>query len=346
MAHEILKSIGKVAAWHRLNEVFPDGLTAEEGLQVIKCFDVKKVKPFVNDPFSDSHFETEYSFVVREPVADWNETKGIMFNRVVNDRYEIITPRMAVDAWMEAVKQPNGQPVKVDAMGYLGQGERMWITAEFDEFFVQSRTGGGTPVKNYCLFYNPLSPDAAAYVRHTPVMVVCANTASMAERHNQLTIEIPHYEGAYDRLVAGLKGVWQGTIQAIDESKTIAQKLVATDLPEQAFEEIVHAIFKTRKAPNPNRVCKTDYQQRIAAWEWHVSFVKAQREKCMELYRGSAMGIQDGFEGTAFGGMMALTEYATHYTNTKDAADNFQKFAEGENYRIVEQAKVRLLELA
>lgn len=175
----------KEIPWHGLGTFFDKPLTITEALNNLQDFKVKKGQLLhvsdeiinmiiagqpINHLFNIEDIVVSHSCTYRE---DNNHILG-----VVGSGYEVVQNKEGF-AFIDEVCHES--EAKIETAGFLGNGERMFVTAKLPTRF---NIGLGDEIEQYILFTNAHDGTNAVVACFTPVRVVCNNTLNAALRGN------------------------------------------------------------------------------------------------------------------------------------------------------------------
>jgi phage/plasmid-like protein (TIGR03299 family) len=125
------------------------------------------------------------------------------------------------------------------------------------------------------------------------IRVVCANTFNAALYSNSAASSIRHTASVYGQVerVRGLLGLTFAQLDGIDAQMEL---LIQKELTRTKFDEIVKDLWPLD--PNAKTVRAANNQQRVLA----------------DLHSRLGSATMDGIEGTAYEGLMAITEHIDH----------------------------------
>lgn len=352
MGHEIMNSVmalGRKTFWHKLNivgdyEVVP-------ALERMTYPEYRTVQMSMDDPFTGKPFDAVNDYAIfRSPMTEkeLQEGRGIRLGRVVTNQFRIIQPMEAAEAIDEVLRLPDGSRPYVDAMGFLGDGERMWITFRTPEWDVNIPGGGTVPHENYLLFWNPFMPDSACRVLYTTVCVVCHNTSLAALDAATIDIPVTHSQYALNQLREALATVWFKGQVASEEAQENMNHLAKKTISDPDAKRIIEDIFTMPNPPKVMSTAKSSYEERHRNWQRVCNIVEQKRDVTWQLYGGTteygAAGATNqlpGVAGTAFGLYNAFTALSSHMKGNADTA--LYDFVEGDRGRFTKRALETLL---
>lgn len=130
---------------------------------------IKRGEPFEWTPNENCIIESHKATVY----GDDGKTLGI-----VGSGYGIVQNRKAME-FIRFIEECSGETPQIVAAGYLGNGERMFVTARLG---ADTYIDGNDAITNYVVFTNSHDGSGAVCAMITPIRVVCQNTLNMALR--------------------------------------------------------------------------------------------------------------------------------------------------------------------
>lgn len=178
----------KEIPWHGLGKFFDKPLTITEALSNLNDFKVNKGKLLhVSDEIIEmimSGQPVNHLFkpedLVQTHVCTYREDNNHILG-VVGSGYEVVQNLDGFDFIDTVCKESKSV---IETAGFLGNGERMFVTAKMPERF---SLGIGDEVEQYILFTNAHDGTNAVTACFTPIRVVCNNTLNAALRGTNST---------------------------------------------------------------------------------------------------------------------------------------------------------------
>ena len=128
---------------------------------------IREGKPFEWSPGTDSIISTHKATVY----GDNGHTLG-----VVGINYGVVQNRKAME-FINFIEECSGHRTDIVAAGYLGNGEKMFVTARLGE---DVYIDGKDAITTYVVFTNTHDGSGSLTAMVTPIRVVCQNTLNMA----------------------------------------------------------------------------------------------------------------------------------------------------------------------
>ena len=115
---------------------------------------------------------------------------------VVGQSYGVVQNRKAME-FINFIEECSGHKPEIVAAGYLGKGERMFVTARLGE---DVYIGKDDAVTNYVVFTNSHDGSGSVTAMLTPIRVVCQNTLNMALKQTANKLSFRHTSKVEERL--------------------------------------------------------------------------------------------------------------------------------------------------
>jgi len=244
MAHEILgnRFMSRVRpAWHNLGVIFPADEVVKPSDAVRRVagdVDVVEAPVFTQLPGNDDHVVIPgRRMIVRMPTDDAKEPG---FLGMVTDRWHKTS---YVDLALPLDRIDHGI-YKVETAGVIEDGARCFLSLRGEDWAVL----GTDEMQTYFVVMLSLQPGVGHVVRHTPVRVVCKNTATLAEAKSNIALNVPHGADAAQQI--GLCGdLLVRFKEAQAETQRIFDTFAKTQAPVGAVERVIAAAYPEPKAP-------------------------------------------------------------------------------------------------
>ncbi|OXE36628.1 MAG: hypothetical protein CGW95_06560 [Phenylobacterium zucineum] len=207
---------------------------------------------------------------------------------VVSDKYQVVQPAEVLEFFRE-IAHVGG--LEMSAAGTIYGGKRFWATAKIGDaapLGLQDKVGG------YLLISTSADGSLSTEVRRTTVRVVCRNTLQMA-RGEKAAMKITHrskFDASAVHEFMGLNEVaWS---QFRKDMVKLANTVVTNDTAERVLKEL----FKSPETSGYKKV--------------------------LDLFNGAGIGSNlDGSQGTAWGLINSVTEYADRHVRATSEANRF-----------------------
>lgn len=158
---------------------------------------------------------------------------------IVGSGYRVIQ-NSEVAAMAEAI---NGKNVRIETVGNLYQGERIWFLMRGDSFNVGNRDD---EVRPYTLLTNAHNGKHTLSVLPTTVRVICENTLNAALRRSKMSVTIKHTGNIQSRISSLLDGIEFFRVRTEEFAKQanlMAQREVTTDFVQTFWTNIYMSQF-------------------------------------------------------------------------------------------------------
>lgn len=314
MAHNLNETNGKVAfastqkAWHGLGQIVDNPMTTEEAI-VLGGLDYEVVK----QPLYTGDKE-----LIKDHMYTQRVDTGHIFG-VVGSGYQIIQNREAFN-FFDVLLENN---VKIETVGALGQGERIFITCKLPHKIVVGSKEDFTEM--YVLLSSSHDGSGAIVAGITPIRVVCQNTLNMAlNKKMSNRISIRHTSNANARLTQA------GEIMrhALNYQTTLEQAynfLYKTPVSDSVAKDLIRQIIQGDKKDSTR-----------------VFNIIDQIEHCYNMGVG-----QEEIVGTAWGLFNGVTHYLSHEKKYQNAETKFNSLImNGESEKLIKKAYDVLMEYA
>ena len=236
-----------------------------------------------------------------------NDTKAPL--GVVSDRYNVVQPAEVLEFFRD-IAQAGG--LDLSAAGTIFGGKRFWATAKIGDacpLGLQDKVGG------YLLISTSADGSLSTEVRRTTVRTVCNNTLQMARSESKASVKVTHRSKFDPYAVKEFMG-----------------------LNEAAWNQ-----FKTDMVRMANTVVTANTAERVLK-ELFEATASAGYKKVMSLFEGEGIGSElDGSQGTAWGLINAVTEYADRHVRARSDANRFVSSQWGPGAALKQQALNLLL---
>lgn len=296
MAHEIeiLPSgnaafvTARVPAWHGLGTVTTDAMTAADALAKAKLtgWNLRKRPAFSFDDVTGVEVENarEVHVIRTHPETGKPDILG-----TVGQGYRLYQNEEMADT-LQAVTELSG--AVYETAGSLKGGRRVFVALRLPEGF----TVAGKDTERhevYLVATTAHDGTAAIEIMATPVRVVCQNTLTWAAERANARWKAHHTAGAnLSETVIREKLDLQMT--ALESFQTEAEQLLNTPLTNAEFDELITGVW--------GAIGDSDRAKK-----------NAQRRRNMLFGLFEDAPTQKGINGTAWGGLQAVSEYVDHY---------------------------------
>lgn len=313
MAHEIYK--GNIYSfeetpWHELGIVNEVQQGAVETLHMLGDVQVKMMPMTITLPDGTPLEVPDYKAIVRLPHKD--DPHYRVFGTPATSKYELIEPLQMAEMFDRAVTAQGGY---VETMGFLGDGERMFISVE-----MPSHDVGGDPdevIHQYMLFYNPMIVKNAAGVYITGIRPVCRNTISAGMQASTMAYRIRHSAGAADLYERWMKEQYAKAKMTVEVLNNAYDVLAAHRANDPLIHWIADSVYPAPAEPNWEKPSTVSMDKRMARYHWEREHAAALRKCAVEQWQGSGIGLSGtSIEGTLYAAMQSVSQIETHRRGT------------------------------
>lgn len=324
-------------AWHRLGQVLPDAMTAEQALEAahLAGWDVRKVPEFAHVPATITEdgvqeavsLETgKFSTIRTNPITGQPEVLG----GGLGPNYTVIQNEAHAELLNTLVDESGAH---FETAGALGNGATVFLSMKLPQHIdIQGHDGMDT-TDLYLVASNSHDGTSAFRLMVTPVRVVCQNTLSAALRSSKNRFSIRHTSGAGKNLQIVREALGM-TFRYVEDFTTQAQFLADRDLDVPKAESIVRDVF--------------GFPQGVDAIT-----KQSERSQTIQAKRVSAItrlwtdaGTNQNLRGTAYGLYNAVVEYMDHFAPVQGADGDLaraQRVAAGDVTRVKDTAFEKVL---
>jgi len=202
----------RTPAWHELGHVSQEPLNGRDSMEKINgfvVFDTRPVSVFLNGELR----ETEQICIVRSPILEDPQERVMGF---ASDRYQILQPETAIDLFDEKVNRP------VETLGFLGKGEKMFLTWKLNSFDVRKND----QIDTYGFVALGFDSKLGAQLNVVTIRVVCQNTWMAAISQAEQSKEKGRgkiWTGRHNsKEMAKELGIWMNYVQQNAEQQAFA----------------------------------------------------------------------------------------------------------------------------
>lgn len=295
-------------AWHGLGQIVDNPMTTAQAIQLGGLdYTVEKTDVFTADgPMIPGHKATRRT--------DTNQVLG-----VVGEKYGVV---QNVDAFSFFDTLIGKNTAKIETVGALGIGERIFITAKLPHSIA---VGKSDLTEMYVLLTSSHDGSGAIVAGLTPVRVVCQNTLNMAlNKKMKNRIGIRHTSNAKTRL-AQAGEIMRHSLSYSTSLEQAYNFLFNTKVTDKVAKELIKQIIQKEQQDSTRM---TNLLDTI--------------EVC--YYEGSG---QDSIVGTAWGVFNGITHYLSHEKNYKSDESKFQSLLlNGESERTIKRSFDVLMDYA
>lgn len=315
-------------AWHRLGVGYDKPLTVAEAIEGCRAnYDVTarrltNLTPAQVDAvlagksikLDPEQIIKNFKSITRE---DNHHTLGI-----VKNRYEIVQNIKAFEFIDFLTTGELGQKASIECAGVLGKGERIFITAKFDDSL---KMGGqdADQLDMYAVFTNSFDGTSAVCCMITPIRVVCNNTLNMAFGSNTGRFNLRHTKSIHNKIAitdANMKNA-ASCLNILDTYTTHLkdgiEKLGNTTITDERIDQVVKELLCSEKQIDILRSNKYD----INTKDFSTQYRKMVNKVKSSVYNGVGQSIAP--KNTA---LFLINGLTTAFQNDLKAKNNEAKF--------------------
>jgi phage/plasmid-like protein (TIGR03299 family) len=313
MAHNLNEVEGKVSfastqtAWHGLGQIVDNPMTTAQaivdgGLN----YEVEKVKLYTG-------IGERIEMACATQRTDTQDILG-----VVGNKYEVVQNRDAFDFFDSLL---GSNHAKIETVGALGMGERIFITAKLPHVMT---IGKDDLTEMYILLTSSHDGSGAVVAGITPIRVVCQNTLNFAmSKGLKNRISIRHTLSAKER-ISQAGEVLKVALEYQTTLENAYNFLYRTRVTDTAAKDLIMKIMGTCE--------KSSYSMGILG-------------DVEKLYH-TGIG-QESIVGSAWGVFNAITNYTSHAKSYKNAESKFNSLLMGgESEKLVKKSFDTIMQFA
>lgn len=251
---------------------------------------------------------------------------------VVGNRYEPVQNREAMDFIYQVCKSQmviNPNDVIIQTAGVLGEGERIFVTAELPTYQIAK-----DEMRKYILFTTSHDGSGSIQACFTDIRVVCNNTLNAALNHCKNMVRFKHTKNVKINLVYGAQ-MMRESLKYSEEAKAILEasekiKVTDNDILDYITDLVCDAnqkdfVMKSRNLnsiSNDNEIISTRKLNQIIAMKQAVDVAPGQ-----DLHRGTLLWMYNG-----------ITSYVNNVMSYKDNLNKFDSITSGVSYKLGQTA--------
>ena len=220
--------------------------------------------------------------------SDNHEALGL-----VSKKYQVVQPSEVIEFFRDIAKAGG---LELSAAGTIYGGKRFWATAKIGE---ASPTSISDKIGGYLLISTSADGSLATEVRRTTVRTVCSNTLAMAMADAHASVRVTHKSVFDPAAVKEFMGLNEAAWAAFKHQVVrLANKPVLIEAAESITADILGGGDKVHATAGYNKI--------------------------LDLFQGEAKGSGlDGVQGTAWGYINAVTEYADWFSRARSQENRF-----------------------
>lgn len=251
---------------------------------------------------------------------------------VVGNRYEPVQNREAMDFIYQVCKSQmviNPNDVIIQTAGVLGEGERIFVTAELPTYQIAK-----DEMRKYILFTTSHDGSGSIQACFTDIRVVCNNTLNAALNHCKNMVRFKHTKNVKANLTYGAQ-MMRESLKYSEEAKAILEaseriKVTDNDILDYITDLVCDAnqkdfIMESRNLnsiSNDNEIISTRKLNQIIAMKQAVDVAPGQ-----DLHRGTLLWMYNG-----------ITSYVNNVMSYKDNLNKFDSITSGVSYKLGQTA--------
>jgi phage/plasmid-like protein (TIGR03299 family) len=278
--------------WHQLGTLLENDFTAEDAMKHgnLGNWNVRKAPMLAELPGGEAIRVPGRNAVIRDNPVRKGQVDVL---GDVGDSYRIIQNEEHAGL-LNALVDESG--AHFDTAGALNGGKQVFITMKMPGHIL---VGGDDLVENYIAAINSHDGSMAFTLMVTPIRIVCANTLNMAFSNHSHMFRVRHTSGAEAAMRGQARIALDMTFRYLDGFQQEAEQLINTTMTQAKFEEIIAKEFGAPEDAPGSTVTRADNKL----------------QQMEELFADA--NTQDGIRDTAWAGLMALTEWADHFSPTR-----------------------------
>lgn len=220
--------------------------------------------------------------------SDNHEALGL-----VSKKYQVVQPSEVIEFFRDIAKAGG---LELSAAGTIYGGKRFWATAKIGE---ASPTSISDKIGGYLLISTSADGSLATEVRRTTVRTVCSNTLAMAMADAHASVRVTHKSVFDPAAVKEFMGLNEAAWAAFKHQVVrLANKPVLIEAAESITADILGGGDKVQATAGYNKI--------------------------LDLFQGEAKGSSlEGVQGTAWGYINAVTEYADWFSRARSQENRF-----------------------
>jgi phage/plasmid-like protein (TIGR03299 family) len=275
--------------WHGLGQAMPMGASIEEWRKQSGMdwrIQRSKVRYAVSRDESAVFEEMADQHVLFR--SDSKKALGL-----VSEKYKVVQPSEVIEFFRDIARAGG---LELSAAGTIFGGRRFWATAKIGE---ASPTSVRDKIGGYLLISTSADGSLATEVRRTTVRTVCSNTLAMAMKDAPASMKVSHKSVFDPSQVKEFMGLNEAAWEAFKHQVVrLANKPVILEAAEKLTADLLGGGDKV--------------------------YATAGYNKILDLFQGQAKGADfDGVNGSAWGYINAVTEYADWFSRARTHENRF-----------------------
>lgn len=320
----------QIDAWHRLGQVLPGLMTAQQALDAahLAGWNVRKVPlwvdgdPVITDdgvaPGERIKVKGKWATVRTNPIDGGTNVLG-----VVGDQYTAIQNEEHADLLNTLVDESGAH---FETAGALFEGRQTFLSMKLPRTIELRGSQGVDRTELYLVALNSHDGSSAFRLLVTPIRVVCANTQAAALNRRVSSFSVRHTVNAAQHIQVAREALGM-TWAYVDAFEQELERLIHQEKTNAEAEKILRKAFR--------------FDQQTGTMTDRMEKNQAERiDEVIKLWQSSP--TLDGFHGSSFGLYQAVTEWADHYSPvTKEGQAGYRQRAE----RIVKGGDMQRLKM-
>lgn len=287
---------------------------------------IREGRPFDWQPNANSIITTHKATVYGQEGA----TLGI-----VGTSYGVVQNRKAME-FINFIEECSGHKPEIVAAGYLGKGERMFVTARLGE---DTYLEPGDAVTNYVVFTNSHDGSGSVTAMLTPTRVICQNTLNVALKQAANKLSFRHSSRVEERLDFQIAANRERAAAVFKQYGKFSEEFIAAmlDLKSQEIGRTDALDFAAKMYMSP-----AQYKLWMLA-ERDMDRVDEIPTRMKNNVNGLVSAIESGIgqdrhRGTKLWLLNGLTTYLHNERNWRSAQDEYNSLMEGDGLKKVQKA--------
>ncbi len=278
-------SANNIDAWHRLGQVKPGMLTAEEALEfgMLADWNVRKVPLFAEEDGKRITALDRFATVRDNPVTGLPEFLGD-----VGRLYQVMQNE-DLAKFLNTLVDESG--ANFETAGALYGGRQVFVTMKLPGHIL---IGGVDQIDLYLAAVSSHDGSLSFTTIVTPTRIVCKNTMNLAFSNARNVFRIRHTNGSKG-LVNEARRHLDLSFQYLDGLKEEAEELISKGLTQVQFEQIITAAYGADEDASAATHTRRDTQ-------------------VLEMAQLFQAQTQKNVANTAWAGLNAITEWYDHYS--------------------------------
>lgn len=316
-------------AWHGLGQGFDRQLTVAEAIEGCRAnyeVESRRLTNLTAEQIDDVLNGRAITIDPAQLVDNW---KAVTRNDndatlgLVKNRYEIVQNIQAFEFIDFLTTGQLGQKASIECAGVLGKGERIFITAKFDDSILIDGKKNDL-LDMYAVFTNSFDGSSPVCCMITPIRVVCNNTLNMAFGANTGRFNLRHTKSIHNKILVNEENMRNAAscLNILDkytaDMKSNIERLGNTKITDEQADKIIKEVLC------PDYLLKTlhDNNYRIDNKDFSTRFRNTVNSVKSSVYGG--VGQDVGKKNT---GLWLINGFTTAFQNGMKDNNTERKFA-------------------